>query len=73
MQDAKDSIREHEGYVSNLRVQVEADLRKLEHTLGKLVSVDDMQLNFKQMQDFLQVKFMQLEDVKEGLKDIAVF
>lgn len=73
MQNAKDTIHEHEGYVSNLRVQVETDLRKLEYTLSKLVSVDDMQLNFKHLQDFLQVKFTQLEDVKEGLKDIAVF
>ena len=47
MQNAKDTIREQESYVSGLRVQIDNDLRKLEYTLSKLVSVDDMHVNFK--------------------------
>ncbi len=73
MQNAKDTIREQESYVSGLRVQIDNDLRKLEYTLSKLVSVDDMHVNFKELRDLLTIKFKQLEDVKEGLKDITVF
>ena len=41
--------------------------------MGKLVSTNDMKLNFKALSDLLFVKFTQLEDMKTGLRDVLVF
>jgi hypothetical protein len=37
------------------------------------VSITDMKLNFKKLNDMLFIKFTQVEDVKAGLRDVIAF
>jgi len=37
------------------------------------VSINDMLLNFKTLNDMLFVKFRQLEDTKQGMRDVLTY
>ena len=37
------------------------------------VSINDMKLNFKTLNDMLFVKFRQLEDTKQGMRDLLTY
>jgi predicted DNA-binding ArsR family transcriptional regulator len=45
----------------------------MKYVLGQKVSIHDMRSNFKDLGDILMVKFKQIEDCKEGLRDMIVY
>lgn len=50
-----------------------SQIEQLKYTLLLKVGITDMHANFKELSDLLVVKFKQIEDVKEGLRDMLVY
>jgi hypothetical protein len=59
--------------MQEIRVEMESDMKKLKYDMDKLVSAKDMQINFRALSDLLFVKFTQLENMKQALRDVLVF
>lgn len=50
-----------------------AEIDQLKYLQVTKVSIKEMHLNFKELSDLLLVKFKQIEDCKEGLRDMLVY
>ena len=68
-----DSFREHDKNMNGLRTELNGRFDNIRDQLSGRVSVRDMELNFKVLNDLLFVKFSQIEDTKSGLRDVLAF
>jgi hypothetical protein len=48
-------------------------MENMNESMNKRVSIEDLKLNFKTLNDMLYVKFCQLEDVKQGVRDMLTY
>jgi len=45
----------------------------MNESMSKRVSIEDMKLNFKTLNEMLLVKFRQMEDVKNSVRDVLTY
>ena len=62
-----------EGHFNSLRAEFLQEVEQLTAQLRLKPSAKDMHANFRDLSDVLLVKFGQLEDCKEGLRDMLVY
>ena len=62
-----------EGHFNCVRTEFLQEVEQLSAQLSLKPSVQDMHANFRDLSDVLLVKFGQLEDCKEGLRDMLVY
>lgn len=67
------SFKEADGKFNNIRTELMAEIDQLKYDQQQKVGISDMHANFKELSDLLIVKFKQIEDVKEGLRDMLVY
>jgi len=65
--------KELEDYFYSLRSEMMSDCQKLQFNLDKKLEVSAMRDSFETLSGLLSVKFRQVEDLKDGLRDMLVF
>ena len=65
--------RELEEKFHELRREVVSECRKLQFSLDKKLDSAVIEESFETLQGLLSVKFKQVEDVKDGLRDMLVY
>jgi len=68
-----ETFKEHDKDMKGLQTELCGRLESVNDNLRLRVSINDMKLNFKSLNDMLFVKFKQVEDVKSGLRDVISF
>jgi hypothetical protein len=58
---------------NNIRTEFLSEIEQLKYGQSTKVGILDMRANFKDLSDILMVKFKQIEDCKEGLRDMVVY
>jgi hypothetical protein len=56
-----------------LKTEINGRLDNVLDQLNLRVSIDDVTLNFERLNDLLLVKFSQVEDTKESVRDIMAY
>ena len=59
--------------MQDLKNYVETEIKKSQLELTRKVSNSDLQMNFKAFNSILLTKFIQIEDVRQSLKDVVVY
>jgi len=73
-QDKNDAnFRTMQGKTENLRAYLDGKIDQMYFELSQKVRVDDMRQNFKQFNDLLFIKFKQLEDTKEAVRNLISY
>lgn len=67
------SHTEQEHFLGNYKVQIKAEFNEVKYELEKRVSNSDLRLNMKALNDMLMIKFSQVEDMKQSIRDVIVF
>lgn len=62
-----------QGKTENLRAYLDGKIDQMYFELSQKVRVDDMRQNFKQFNDLLFIKFKQLEDTKEAVRNLISY
>ena len=67
------AFKSAEGQFNSVRTEFMQEVEQLNSKINLKVGVKDMHANFRDLSDVLIVKFGQLEDCKEGLRDMLVY
>ena len=67
------AFKAHDKDMQGLRTELSGRLGTVIDACALRVSITDMTLNFKTLNDMLFVKFQQVEEVKSGLRDVIAF
>lgn len=67
------SHRAAELALATTQSDLKGKMAEIEFDLSRKISTVDMSANFKALNDMLFVKFSQLEDIKQTVKDMLVF
>lgn len=54
-------------------MELDARMGSLEHLLERRVTAEDLQQNFATLKDLLMIKFSQVDDVKDAIRDLLVY
>ena len=54
-------------------MSLDGQIEKIDFEVSRRVLTDDMKQNFKQLNDILVVKFKQLEDTKEAVRNLISY
>lgn len=57
----------------NLRAHLDGKVEQLNFELSTKLRIDDMKQNFKQLNDILFIKFQQIEDTKEAVRNLISY
>lgn len=68
-----DRFQESENFLAAYKVDLKSEMDNIRYEMSKRISNTDMELNMKALKDLLLLKFEQIEDIKEGLRDVMVF
>ena len=68
-----DRFQESENFLAAYKVNLKSEMDNIRYEMSKRISNTDMELNMKALKDLLLLKFEQIEDIKEGLRDVMVF
>ena len=68
-----DKYNENDIQINQIKAEFEGKLEALEFQVSRRPTNDDLQKNFKRLNDILLVKFSQVEDVKTGLRDVIAY
>jgi DNA anti-recombination protein RmuC len=68
-----DRFQESENFLAAYKVDLKSEMDNIRYEMSKRISNTDMELNMKALKDLLLLKFEQIEDMKEGLRDVMVF
>ena len=68
-----EKFQESENFLAAYKVDLKSEMDSIRYELSKRISNTDMELNMKALKDLLLLKFEQIEDMKEGLRDVMVF
>ena len=67
------TFAEQEAGLQKTKIELKGDVDAVRFELSRRLTVEDMKVNFKALCDMLFVKFSQLEDLKQGLRDMLVY
>ena len=67
------SFKEADSKFNNVRTEFQSEIEQLKYIQKGKVGITDMHANFKELGDLLIVKFKQIEDCKDGLRDMLVY
>jgi len=67
------TFAEQEAGLQKTKIELKGDVDAVRFELSRRLTVEDMKVNFKALSDMLFVKFSQLEDLKQGLRDMLVY
>lgn len=67
------AYKENDIQINQIKAEFEGKLEALEFQVSRRPTNDDLQKNFKRLNDILLVKFSQVEDVKTGLRDVIAY
>jgi hypothetical protein len=68
-----ESFKQHDKVMLGLKTEINGRLDNVLDQLNLRVSIDDVTLNFERLNDLLLVKFSQVEDTKESVRDIMAY
>lgn len=67
------SFAEQEATLKKTKIEIFGEVEALKFQVSRKLGVEDMRSNFKALTDLLFVKFTQLEEMKQGLRDMLVY
>ena len=67
------SFKSSDRDFKTIQKKLEGQMEIVLHEAQKCVTEDDMKINFKTLNDMMFVKFSQLEDTKQGMRDTLTF
>ena len=56
-----------------IKMQMDGSMEKLTYKVGKMVTIEDMKVNFKQFNDLLFINFRTIEDTKEACRNMIAY
>lgn len=59
--------------LEQLRIMHDGKLEQIDFELGRKILYDDIKQNFKTLNDILTIKFKQLEDTKEAVRNLISY
>lgn len=68
-----DSFKKADAKFNNLRTEMLTEFQKVQRDVDSKCATSDLQTNFKELSDMLCVKFKQVEDVKEAVRDMITY
>ena len=68
-----ESFKKADGKFNNVRTEFLAEIKNLEREINQKCGIVDLRANLKEMSDLVLVKFKQLEDMKEALRDMLLY
>ena len=68
-----ESFKQHDKVMLGLKTEINGRLDNVLDQLNLRVSIEDVTLNFERLNDLLLVKFSQVEDTKESVRDIMAY
>lgn len=63
----------NETIVNDTKTELISRIESIEVAIDRKVTYDCMTQNFRVLKDILKVKFIEMEDVKEQLRDIMIY
>lgn len=68
-----DGFKEADGKFAAVKTELMGEIDQIHFLLKQKTSVTDVSANFRELGDVLNVKFKQVEDCKDGLRDLLVY
>lgn len=68
-----DSFKKADAKFNNLRTEMLTEFQKVQRDVDSKCGVKDLQCNFKELSDLMSVKYKQVEDVKEAVRDMITY
>lgn len=67
------SFADQEASLQKTKVEISGEVTAIKFQLTRKLSIEDMRVNYKALTDLLFVKFTQVEEMKQGLRDMLVY
>jgi len=68
-----EGYKKHDLKMVEIVELVKGRIQNMNESMSKRVSIEDMKLNFKTLNEMLLVKFRQMEDVKNSVRDVLTY
>ena len=70
MQEYTKSFKDNDEKLGVIDSQMNGKMETLEYQIGQRVTINDMTKNFEKLTDILLIKFSQVEDNKQAVRDM---